>query len=162
MFLSSGDGYVRELLELHQGCQGPFRGSRGNVELLSRRQSGKGPHAALSGKSAGFSRVTAINLISLSSYDGDLRDRLVGASGKSSLHARCEGLLGIPMLSLPDPRSSSSVDDGISGFLSRAYMDLGVPLGFPQGSQTLSRVETCVSALLSRWNSSVRLPVGLT
>ena len=24
VFLSSGDGYVGELLELHQGCQGPF------------------------------------------------------------------------------------------------------------------------------------------
>ena len=28
-FLSSGDGYVRELLELQQGCEGPFRSSRG-------------------------------------------------------------------------------------------------------------------------------------
>ena len=23
-FLSSGDGYVREILELHQGCEGPL------------------------------------------------------------------------------------------------------------------------------------------
>ena len=30
-FLSSGDGYVRELLELQQGCEGPFRSSRGYV-----------------------------------------------------------------------------------------------------------------------------------
>ena len=28
-FLSSGDGYVRELLELQQGCEGPFGRSRG-------------------------------------------------------------------------------------------------------------------------------------
>ena len=28
-FLSSGDGYVGELLELQQGCEGPFGGSRG-------------------------------------------------------------------------------------------------------------------------------------
>ena len=28
-FLASGDGYVRELLELHQGCEGPFGSSRG-------------------------------------------------------------------------------------------------------------------------------------
>ena len=26
-FLSSGDGYVWELLELQQGCEGPFRSS---------------------------------------------------------------------------------------------------------------------------------------
>ena len=28
-FLSSGDGYVVELLELQQGCEGPFGSSRG-------------------------------------------------------------------------------------------------------------------------------------
>ena len=28
-FLSSGDGYVGELLELQQGCEGPFGCSRG-------------------------------------------------------------------------------------------------------------------------------------
>ena len=27
-FLSSGDGYVGELLELEQGCEGPFGSSR--------------------------------------------------------------------------------------------------------------------------------------
>ena len=29
LFLSSGDGYVAELLELQQGCEGPFGSSRG-------------------------------------------------------------------------------------------------------------------------------------
>ena len=28
-FLYSGDGYVSELLELQQGCEGPFGSSRG-------------------------------------------------------------------------------------------------------------------------------------
>ena len=28
-FLSNGDGYVEELLELQQGCEGPFGSSRG-------------------------------------------------------------------------------------------------------------------------------------
>ena len=28
-FLSNGDGYVGELLELQQGCEGPFGNSRG-------------------------------------------------------------------------------------------------------------------------------------
>ena len=41
-------------------------------------------------------------------------------------------------------------------------MDLGVALGRAQGSQALSRVEPCKSALLSSWKSRVRLPVGLT
>ena len=51
MFLSSGDGYVSELLEF------PFLISRENVGFLSRHCSGKGPHLALRGESRGFSRV---------------------------------------------------------------------------------------------------------
>ena len=31
-FLSSGEGYVGELLELQQGCEGPFGSSRGQVD----------------------------------------------------------------------------------------------------------------------------------
>ena len=77
MFLSSGDGYVRELLELPKGCQVPLRGSRGNVGFLSRLCSGKGPHLALRGESPGFSRVAAGNLGFLLSCDGELRDPLV-------------------------------------------------------------------------------------
>ena len=77
MFLSSADGDVGELLELHQGCQGPYRGSKGKVGFLSRRHSGKGPHLALSGESHGFSRVAAGNLGFLSSYDRGLRNPLV-------------------------------------------------------------------------------------
>ena len=49
-----------------------------------------------------------------------------------------------------------------SGFLSRADMDLGVPMEFQKGSQASSSVETWKSAFLSSWKSSVRLPVGLT
>ena len=30
-FLSSGDGCVEELLELQQGCEGPFGSSKGHV-----------------------------------------------------------------------------------------------------------------------------------
>ena len=57
------------------------------------------------------------------------------ASGKSSLHASCEGPLRIPLQSLPGLRSSSGVEAGTSGFLSCADMELGVPLGFPQRCQ---------------------------
>ena len=85
-----------------------------------------------------------------------------GASWWSSLHASLEGPLGIALKSLPGPRSSSGVEAGNSGFLFRANMDLGVPLGCPQGSQASSRVEPCKSALLTSWKSSVRLPVRLS
>ena len=113
MFLSSGDVYVGELLELHQGCQGPFRGSRGKIRFPSRHHSGKGPHLALRGESPGFSRVVAGKLGFLSSYDGDLRDPLMlpqesqvsmrvvrGLSG--FLSSRCRGLW--PLMLRPDPK----------------------------------------------------------
>ena len=61
MFLLSRDGNVGELLELHQGCQGPFQAARGKVGFLSRHCSRKGPHLALRGESPGFSRVAAGN-----------------------------------------------------------------------------------------------------
>ena len=70
-------GYVRELLQLPQEGQGPFRGSRGKAGFLSRRSSGKGPHFTLRGESPGFSRVDAGNFGFLSSYDGDLAELLV-------------------------------------------------------------------------------------
>ena len=47
MFLSSGDGYLGDLPELHQGCQVPFHVSRGNVGFLLRHCSGKGSHLRL-------------------------------------------------------------------------------------------------------------------
>ena len=40
-------------------------------------------------------------------------------------------------------------------------MDFGVPLESPQGSQALSRVETCTSAFRPSFSSSVRLAVEL-
>ena len=62
--------------------------------------------------------------------------------------------LGIPLQSLPGPSSSSGFDFGNTDFCSNAYMDLSVPLEFPQGSQASSRVETCKSGLLSSWKIS--------
>ena len=43
-------------------------------------------------------------------------------------HPFDEGRLGIPLLSLLGPRSSSAVETGTSGFLSRPDMDFGVPM----------------------------------
>ena len=132
MFLSSGDGYVGELLELPQGCQRPFRGSRGKVGFLSRHRSRKWPHLTLRGESPAFlelrqetwgpSRVT------------------MGTSGtrscclrKVQFPASCEGPLWIPLQSIPGPRSSSGVEAGTSGLLSSADMDLGIPMEFQRG-----------------------------
>ena len=65
------------------------------------------------------------------------------SSGKSSLHASCEGSLGIPLQSVLGPRSSSVVAAGTSVFPSSADMNLGIPMEFQQVSQASSHVETC-------------------
>ena len=126
-FLSSGDGYVGVLLELHQGCQGPFRGLRWKVGFLSSRHSGKGPHLALRGESPGFSRVVAGNLGFLSSYNGDLRDPLVWpqerpvstrvARGLSGFFSSCCQGRGPHLEPRPEPQGSSPVLTWILGFL---------------------------------------------
>ena len=133
--------------------------------FLSRCPTRKGPHLALRGESPGFSQVATAKLWSLSSYDGDLSDPLMWGSGKSSLHARGEGSLGIPLQSLPGLRSSSGVEARTSGFISHANMNLRVPLGCPQGSQALSCKETCTSTFLSSWKSSqasCRVDIGIS
>ena len=77
VFLSIRDVYVGELLELPQGCQGPFPGSSVKVGFLLRRCSGKGPHLTLRVESPVFSLVVAGNLRFLSNYYRDLRDALL-------------------------------------------------------------------------------------
>ena len=52
------------------------------------------------------------------------------ASGNSSLHASCEGRLGIPLQSVPGPRSSSGAEVGTSDFLSSADIELEIPQKF--------------------------------
>ena len=60
---------------------------------------------------------------------------------------------------MPCPRSSSGSEAASSGFLSNADMDLGVAMEFPQGSQAMSRVETCKSTFLTSYNIGIRIPV---
>ena len=111
--------------------------------FLSSRCSGKVPQLASRGESSGFSPDA---VVFLSSYNGPVRR---------------EGPLGIPPQLLPGHWSSSGVEAGTSGFLSRTDMDLGLPLD-AQGSQASSHVEPWNSTLLSSRKRSVRLPVRLT
>ena len=135
VFLSSGDGYVGNLLELPRGFQTPVRGSRVKVGFLWRHSSGKMPHLTFRGESPPFSRVVAANLGFLLSYNGDLRDLLLFPWESPGSMRVARGPLGIPLLLLPWPRSSSGVEAGTSGFFSSADMELAVPLEFTQGSQ---------------------------
>ena len=148
----------RELLELHQWCQEPFWGSRGKVGFLLRCCSGKRPQLAWRGEPPGISRVAAGFL---SRYDGELRDLVVGPHGgpiftwletgySRFLWGRCHGRG--PHLELrPEHQRSSQGPIWILGILWRVH----------RGVRSTSRVEPCMSALLSSRKSSVRLPVGL-
>ena len=82
-----------------------------------------------------------------------------GGFKMSRLHASCEGPLEISLQSVPGPRSSSGVELEPQG--SSPVPTLMVPLGFPQGSQASSRVESCKSTLLLSWKYSVRLDIRL-
>ena len=149
-----------ELLELHPGCQGPFRGSRGMVGFLSRRHNGKGPHLTLRGESPDFSQVVAGNLGFLLSYDGDLRDSLVLPQesqvsmlvrGFSVFLSSCCRVLGPHLELRPEPQVSFPMLTWISEIL--WSFNRGVRPRLAQDMQV---------CLILICNSSLRLPVKLT
>ena len=158
MYLSSGVGYLRELLELHQGCHVPFCVSRGNMGFLSRHSSGKGPHLALRGESHGFSRVAAedwgFSRIAMGSSE-----TCRVASEKSGLFSSCKGHVEIPLESLPENRAMSRVQSVNSVFPSGGDRDVTLPIKLQLGSQASSGVEAWNSALLSSCQRGVRPPV---
>ena len=51
-FLSSGDGYVWELLELQQGCEEPFGNSRGLGVIRLESPQGKWASSRLEGRTS--------------------------------------------------------------------------------------------------------------
>ena len=75
--ISRRGGKKGAFLELPQGCQGPFRGSRGKMELISRPHSRKGPHLALKREYPGFPQVAAGNVGFHWSFDRDLKQPLM-------------------------------------------------------------------------------------
>ena len=82
----------------------------------------------------------------------------VVASGKASPKKGARWPLGIPLPSIPGPKTLCGVGSGTLGFLSSAEMDLGVHLESPQGSQSSSRVGACTCAFLPSCSSIVTLP----
>ena len=91
----------------------------------------------------------------LSTYDGDLRDSLWWPQERPVPMRVAQGPLGIPLLSMPRPKSLCGVGPGTLGFLSCADMDLGVLLESPQGSQSSSRMRAYTCAFLQSGSSSV-------
>ena len=158
MFLSSGDGYVRELLELPQGCQGPFRGSRGKVGFLLRCRSRKWPHLMLKEESPAF--------LKLQQETWGPSRVTTGTSGTHSCCLRkvqspasCEGPLWIPLQSIPGPRSSSglrrepqgssTVLTWTSGFLWSFHRGVRPRLVWRHASTLSSQAGKAVSGFLS-------------
>ena len=93
-----------------------------------------------------------------STYDGDIRDPLWWPQERPVPMGVARGPIGIPLPSMPPPKTLCGVGAGICGFLSSADMDLGVLLQSPQGSQSSSRVGACPCAFLPSYSSSVTLP----
>ena len=161
MFLSSGDWYPGELLELPQGCQAHFRGPRGNVGFLTRYHMKKVPQLPWRGISSDFSRVVAGNLVFFWSYDGDLRYLLVRPQESpvstrvardlsGFLSSRCLG--HSPHLEWKsDPQVSSPVLTFNSGFLWSFHRGVRPRLMWRHKF-----------AFLSSWKSSFRIPVDLS
>ena len=99
MFLSSGDGYVGELLVLPQGCQKPFQGSRGKVEFLSERvpevpaetPQGKEASSHIEGRISWFYSSWGKEIgVPLKLQRGPLGTRSCSLR-KARLHVNCEG-----------------------------------------------------------------------
>ena len=70
MFVSCCDSVLGDSLQFHQGNRGSYVYDS-NMEVLSMKCTGIGPHLAARGSSHEFSRVAACNLFIISSYGGD-------------------------------------------------------------------------------------------
>ena len=93
----------------------------------------------------------------LSTYDGDLRDSLWWPQERPVTMGVARLPLGIPLPSMPGPKTLCGVSAGTRAFLSNADVDLGVLLESSQGSQSSSRVEASTCAFLPSCSSSVAL-----
>ena len=74
----------------------------------------------------------------LSTYDGHLRDPLWWPQERPFPMRVTRGPLGIPLPSMPGPKTLCEFGAGNLGFLSSADIDLGVLLESPQGTQSSS------------------------
>ena len=83
-----------------------------------------------------------------STYDGDLRDPLLWPQERPVPMRVARGPLGIPLETMPGPKTFCGVGVGNGGFLSSADMDLGVLLESPQESQSSSQEGACTCAYL--------------
>ena len=96
----------------------------------------------------------------LSTYDGDLRDPLWWPQERPVPMRVARGPLGIPLPSMPAPKTLCGGGAGTGGILSSADMDNGVILESPQGSKSSSQMGACTCAFLQSSSSSVMLSIA--
>ena len=96
----------------------------------------------------------------LTTYDRDLRDLLWWPQERPVPMGIARLPLGIPLPSMPGPKTLCGDGARTSGFLSSADMDLEGLLESPQGSQSSSSVVACTCAFLTCSSSSVTLPLA--
>ena len=94
----------------------------------------------------------------LSTYNGDLKDPLLWPQERPVPIRVVRVPVGIPLPSMPGPKTICEVGARTCGFLSSADMDLGVLLESLQGSQSSSRVGAWTCAFFPSCSSSVTLP----
>ena len=93
----------------------------------------------------------------LSTYHGDLRAPLWWLQERPVPMRVARRPLGIPLPSMPGPKTLCGVGAGTWGFLSSADMDHGVLLESPTGSPSSSRVGACTCVYRPSCSSSVTL-----
>ena len=170
-FLSSGDGYVGELLELQQGCEGPFGSSRGRCDLTLDASGEKGLFSPGGENLLDFLELRQV----LSTYDGDLRDRSVGLrkdQSKCELLGGLSGFLSLRCLglrpcveSVPEPEDSSPVPIWFLGFFCSLPRGVSPRLEWEHERALSSRAVTAVSRFHRRgsrdlWLSLEAFPRG--
>ena len=95
-----------------------------------------------------------------STYVGDLRDPLWWPQERPVPIRVSRRPLGIPLPSMPGPKTLCGAEAGTSEFLSNAEMDLGLLLESPQGSKSSPRMGACTCDFLQSGSSSVTLPIA--
>ena len=94
----------------------------------------------------------------LSTYDGDLSQPHWWPQERPVPMGVPRRPLGIPLQSIPGPKTLCGVGAPIGGFLSCTDMDLGVLLESPQRCQSSYRVGACTCSFLPSCSSSVMNP----
>ena len=100
-FLSSGDRYVGEKLELQQDCDRPFGSSRGRCDKPGDASAEMGLISPEGENLLDFLDLRKV----LATYDGDLRDPLWWPLERPVPKRVAPGPLGIPLPSMPGPKN---------------------------------------------------------